>query len=110
MNNLDGEYYLAVQSFKDAYFNLYISYSEINIMTITEEFPGVCTCKEGNFCYFRYENINSIENNEITDQEMIFYFDFTYGNAEIYANLFQNGNNEIIIDAFKNNIRSDFKS
>ena len=110
MNNLDGEYYLAIQSFKDTYFNLFISYSEINIMTMTEEFPGVCTCEEGDFCYFKYENINYLENKEITDQEMIFYFEFTYGNAEIYANLFPNGNNGIIIDALKNNFRSDFQS
>ena len=111
MNNLDGEYYLAVQSFQDTYFNLFISYSDINIMTITEEFPGTCSCEtEGDFCYFRYENINSMENMEITDQEMIFYFEFTFGSAEIYANLFPNGNNGEIIESLKNNLKSDFKS
>lgn len=48
-NSLEGEYYLAVRAIKDTFFNLFISDSDIKIMTITEQFPGACTCEnEGN--------------------------------------------------------------
>ena len=48
-NSLEGEYYLAVRAIKDTFFNLFISDSDIKIMTITEQFPGTCTCEnEGN--------------------------------------------------------------
>ena len=111
IKNLDGEYYLAVRSFKDTYFNIFISDLDIKIMTITEEFPGTCSCeKEGDFCYFRYENINSPEIADVIEKEMIFYFDFTYGGAEIYASLFENGNNGLILKSLPTSYRNDYKS
>ena len=109
--SLEGEYYLAVRTLKDTYFNLYISDLNSKIMTISEEFPGTCTCeKEGDYCYFRYENINSPEIAEVIEQELIFYFEFTYGTAEIFASLFENGNNGIIFQYLPNNYRRDYKS
>ena len=66
-------------------------------MTITEQFPGTCMCeKELDYFYFRYENINSPNIVQVMEQEMIFYSEFTYGAADIYAILFDNGNNGII--------------
>ena len=111
INTLEGEYYLAIRTVKDTYFNLFISDSNIKIMTITEEFPGTCTCeKKGDYCYFRYENIFSPQIAEIMEQEMVFYFEFTYGTAEIYASLFENGNNGIILKNLPNNYKNDYKS
>ena len=46
INSLEGEYYLAIRAFKDTYFNLYISDSNVKIMTITEQFPGTCMCEK----------------------------------------------------------------
>ena len=109
--SLEGEYYLAVRSLKDTYFNLFISDSDVKIMTISEDFPGTCMCdKEGEYCYFRYENINSPYISQVIDQEMIFYFDFTYGSAEIYASLFPNGNNGIILQNLPTQLKIDYKS
>ena len=111
INSVEGEYYLAIRAFKDTYFNLFISDSNVKIMTITEDFPGTCTCeKEGDYCYFRYENINSPEIAQVIEQEMIFYFEFTYGAADIYATLFDNGNNGMIFQYLPNLYRKDYKS
>ena len=80
-------------------------------MTITEQFPGTCTCeKQGDYCYFRYENINSPDIAQVIEQEMIFYFEFTYGAADIYATLFDNGNNGMIFQYLPNVYRKDYKS
>ena len=111
INSLEGEYYLAVRAVKDTYFNLFISDSNVKIMTISERFPGTCTCKkEGDFCYFRYENINSPEIAQITEQDLIFYFEFTYGTADIYASLFETGNNGIILQNLPTKYKRDYKS
>jgi len=111
INSLEGEYYLAIRAVKDTYFNLFISDSNVKIMTITEKFPGTCTCeKEGDYCYFRYENINSPEISQITEQDLIFYFEFTYGSADIYASLFETGNNGIIMQSLPSQYKRDYKS
>ena len=111
ISSLEGEYYLAIRAFKDTYFNLYISDSNVKIMTITEQFPGTCMCeKDGDYCYFRYENINSPNIAQVMEQEMIFYSEFTYGAADIYATLFDNGNNGMIFQYLPNLYRKDYKS
>ena len=110
-NTLDGDYFLAIRCLKDSYFNLFISDSDVKIMTITEEFPGTCRCeKEGDYCYFRYENINSPDIADVMEQEMIFYADFTYGSADIYANLFEHGNNDLIMKSLSNRYSYDYRS
>jgi len=109
--SLEGEYYLAIRAIKDTYFNLFISDSDIKIMTMTEEFPGTCTCEEeGEYCYFRYENINSPDIAQVNKQELIFYFEFTYGAADIYGSLFETGNNGIILNNLPSEYKKDFKS
>ena len=111
IRTLEGEYYLAIRSFKDTYFNLYISDLDVKIMTITEEFPGTCNCeKENQFCYFRYENINSPDIAQVMEQEMIFYFDFTYGSADIYATLYKDGNNGLILGNLPTSYKNDYRS
>ena len=111
INSLEGEYYLAIRGFKDTYFNLFVSDSNVKIMTISEQFPGTCMCqKEGDYCYFRYENINSPDIAEVNEQELIFYFEFTYGSADIYANLFETGNNGIILQKLPSIYNRDFRS
>jgi len=107
---LEGEYYLAIRAIKDTYFNLYISDSNAKIMTITESFPGTCNCEEGEYCYYRYENINSLDVAKVIEQEFIFYFEFTYGDAEIYATLFETGNNGVILDSLPTQYKKDYKS
>ena len=109
--SLEGEYFLAIRALKDTYFNLFISDSDIKIMTITEEFPGTCTCEnEGDYCYFRYENIISPDIAEVNKQELIFYFEFTYGAAQILASLYETGNNGFILNNLPSQYRKDFKS
>ena len=111
MKNIDGEYFLAIRGLGNTYFNLYISDLDIKLTTITEEFPGVCNCENVNdICYFRYENINSPEIKEIMPQEMIFYFEFTYGSANIYASVYEDGNNGKIIGNLPSEKSYDFKS
>ena len=111
IKNLDGEYYLAIRGLDNTFFNLFISDLDIQLTTISEEFPGVCSCEKANdACYFRYENINSADIAEPMEQEMVFYFDFTYGSADIYAILFEDGNNGKILDHLPSEYRRDYRT
>ena len=110
IKNLDGDYYLAIRGFENTYYNLYISDLDIKLMTISEEFPGVCQCEEGDFCYFRYEIINNMDIALLMKKELVFYFEFTYGNAQIFANLYETGNNGQIIKDLPNFFNSKFYS
>ena len=111
IKTIDGDYYLAIRGFENTYYNLYITDLDIKIMTITEEFPGTCQCeKEEDFCYFRYENINAVDISSLMKKEMVFYFEFTYGSAQIYARLYDTGNNGYIIKNLPNSYNKDFKS
>ena len=111
MKSLDGDYYLAIRGFGETYYNLYISDSDVDLTTITEEFPGVCDCeKENDVCYFRYENINYQDMVEPVEKDIIFYFEFTYGTANIYASLFDNGNNGYILQNLPSEYRKDYQS
>ena len=111
IKTLDGDYYLAIRGFENTNYNLYISDLDIKIMTITEEFPGVCQCeKKGDFCYFRYENIHNVDIASLIKKDLVFYFDFTYGSAQIVANLYETGNNGIILKKLPETYNSDFKS
>ena len=111
IKNLDGEYYLAVRGLENTYFNLFISDLDIQLTTISEEFPGVCSCEKAkDVCYFRYENINSAYIAEPMEQEIVFYFDFTYGSADIYATLFEDGNIGKILKNLPSEYRRDYKT
>ena len=111
IKTLDGDYYLAIRGFQNTPFNLYITDLDIKIMTITEEFPGVCQCeKEGDFCYFRYENINNVEISTLLKKDLVFYFDFTYGSAQIYGKLYENGNTGTIVKNLPRIGNRDYRS
>ena len=111
LKTLDGEYYLAIRGFENTYFHLYITDLDIKIMTISEEFPGVCQCqKEGDFCYFRYENINNIDIAFLIKRDLVFYFQFTYGSAQIFAKLYETGNNGFILKNLPKQNNKDYKS
>ena len=111
IKSIDGDYYLAIRGFENTYYNLYISDLDIKMMTISEEFPGVCQCeKEGDFCYFRYENINKMDISTLMKKELVFYFEFTYGSAQIFAKLFETGNNGQIINNLPSYFNSNYRS
>ena len=60
MNELDGDYYLAIQGKDDTFYNLYISSQDIKIITLDENHPAGCIYEsENDNCYFRYENLKS---------------------------------------------------
>ena len=98
MEDIDGEYYLAIRGLGDSFYNLYISTEDVKIMTLSEGSPAGCMCeKENDFCYFRYENINDPKIRDISDKQVIFYTEFTYGSGSIFGKLYPNGNMEDII-------------
>ena len=99
MNDIDGDYYLAIQGLDDCFYNLYISTQDVKIMTLARNSPAGCSCESKNdFCYFRYENINDPYIRNIENQKLIFYSEFTYGSGEIFGKLYPNGNMEEIIN------------
>ena len=106
MNDLDGDYYLAIQGLQDTFYNLYISSQDVKIITITEGNPGVCSCQtENDNCYFRYENLNNPSIQKIYEKKIIFYTEYTYGSGTMSAKLYKNGNMDEILQSLpsKNN-------
>ena len=60
LNELDRDYYLAIQGKDDTFYNLYISSQNIKIITLDENHPAGFTCEsENDNYYFRYENLKS---------------------------------------------------
>ena len=99
MNDIDGDYYLAIQGLDDSFYNLYISTQDVKILTISKGNPAGCTCEtENDNCYFRYENINDAVTRTVSEQSLIFYTEFTYGSGELYGRLFPNGDMEEILN------------
>ena len=109
MNDIDGDYYLAIQGLDDSFYNLYISTQEVKIFTISKGNPAGCTCEsENDNCYFRYENINDAVTRTISEQSLIFYTEFTYGSGEIYGRLFPNGDMEEILNNLPTKANHDY--
>ena len=83
MNELDGDYYLAIQGKDDTFYNLYISSQDIKIITLDENHPAGCTCEsENDNCYFRYENLKSPLVKNLYEKKIMFYPEFTYGSIK----------------------------
>ena len=99
IDDIDGDYYLAIQGLDDSFYNLYISTQDVKILTISKGNPATCTCEtENDSCYFRYENINDVVSRSVYEQNLIFYTEFTYGSGEFYGRLFPNGDMEEILN------------
>ena len=109
MEDIDGDYYLAIQGLDDCFYNLYISTQDVKIITLAKGSPASCTCETDNDnCYFRYENINVPIINSIKEQNLIFYTEFTYGSGSIYGKLCPNGNMEEIINNLPTSSNYDY--
>ena len=103
MEELDGDYYLAIQGKDNTFFNLYISSQDVKIITLEENRPSGCTCEsENDNCYFRYENLKSPSVKNTYEKKIIFYPEFTYGNGVLYAKLYKNGNMDEIMKNLPN--------
>ena len=109
MTDIDGDYYLAIQGLSDSFYNLYISTEDVKIMTLSKGVPAGCSCeKKDDFCYFVYENINNPFYQELKEQNIIFYTDYTYGSGSIYGKLYKNGNMEEIINSLPSSANHDY--
>ena len=74
MNELDGDYYLAIQGKDDTFYNLYISSQNIKIITLDENHPAGCICEsENDNCYFRYKNLKSPLVKNLYEKKIMFY-------------------------------------
>ena len=109
MEDIDGDYYLAIQGLDDCFYNLYISTQDVKIMTLTRSSPAGCSCESKNdYCYFRYENINEPAIREVEDQHLIFYTEFTYGSGSIFGKLYPSGNMEEIMNSLPTSSNYEF--
>ncbi len=108
MDNIDGDYYLAIKGLDDCFFNLYISTQDVKIMTLEKGSPAGCTCEsENDNCYFRFENINNPSIREVYEQDLVFYTEYTYGSGGIYGKLYPNGNMEDIVSSLPSKSNHD---
>ena len=83
MNELDGDYYLAIQGKYDTFYNLYISSQYIKILTLDENHPAGFTYEsENDNCYFRYKNLKSALVKNLYEKKIMFYPEFTYGSIK----------------------------
>ena len=111
MNELDGDYYLAIQGKDDTFYNLYISSQDIKIITLDENHPAGCTCEsENDNCYFRYENLKSPLVKNLYEKKIMFYPEFTYGSGNLYAKIYKNGNMDKIMKNLPNQKNYDAKN
>ena len=98
MEDIDGDYYLAIQALDDSFYNLYISTQDVKMLTLKKGSSAGCTCERKNdFCYFRYEIINDPSIRDTKEQKMIFYTEFTYGTGTLFGKLYSNGDMEQIM-------------
>ena len=111
MDDIDGEYYLAIRGLGDSFYNLYISTEDVKIFTLSEGSPAACMCeKENDFCYFRYENMNDPNIRDLFEKQIIFYTEFTYGSGSIFGKLYPNGDMEEIIKSLPTVNDNDYRS
>ena len=109
MQDIDGDYYLAIQGFDDTFYSLYISTQDVKILTLSQGNPAGCSCEtENDNCYFRYENINSPDIREVYEQNLIFYTEYTYGSGELFGKLYPNGDMEEIINNLPSKTNHDY--
>ena len=111
IDDIGGDYYLAIQGLNDCFFNLYISTQDVKMLNVDQRNPGSCTCEsENDFCYFRYENLNDPSIREIKEQDLIFYTEYTYGSGNIFAKLYPNGNLQEIMNSLPSLTNNDFRA
>jgi len=109
MNELDGDYYLAIQGVGDCFYNLYVSSQDVKIITMAEGVPGGCSCEtENDNCYFRYENLNDPTVKNTYQQKLIFYTEFTFGSGSISSKLYPTGNMDEILQNLPSKSNHDF--
>ena len=110
IEDIGGDYYLAIQGLNDCFYNLYISTQDVKMLNVDQRNPGSCACEtENDFCYFRYENLNDPSIREIKEQDLIFYTEFTYGSGNLFAKLYQNGDLKEIMNSLPSLSNYDFK-
>ena len=109
---ISGEYSLMIHAHSDTFYILYISdFDNYKINTINEHYPSSCSCNNKNeICYFKYENINYESASVPAEKEIIFFVEYTYGSANLYANLYKDGNYYNILNNLPNKNRSLFNS
>ena len=109
---ISGEYSLMIHAHSDTFYILYISdFDNYKINTINEHYPSSCSCNNKNeICYFKYENINYESALIPAEKEIIFFVEYTYGSADLYANLYKYGNYYNILNNLPNNNKSLFNS
>ena len=109
---ISGEYSLMIHAHSDTFYILYISdFDNYKINTINEHYPSNCSCNNKNeICYFKYENINYESASVPAEKEIIFFVEYTYGSADLYANLYKDGNYYNILNNLPNNNKSLFNS
>ena len=109
---ISGEYSLMIHAHSDTFYILYISdFDNYKINTINEHYPSSCSCNNKNeICYFKYENINYQSATIPAEKEIIFFVEFTYGSADLYANLYLDGNYYNILNNLPNKNKSLFNS
>ena len=109
MNDIEGDYYLAIHALNDCFYTLYISTEDVKILTLAKDMPSGCSCEKNEYCYFRYENINDPKITVLKEQEIIFYTEYTFGEGDIFGKIYPNGNMEEIIKGLPTLTNSDFK-
>ena len=111
LNELDGDYYLAIQGKDNTFYNLYISSQDIKIITLYENHAAGYTCEsENDNCNFRYENLKSPLVKNLYEKKIMFYPEFTYGSGNLYAKIYKNGNMDEIMKNLPNQKNYDAKN
>ncbi len=109
--DLTGKYSLMIYGYLNTSYTLYIGNSKYKFISIKDDLTASCSCKsENDSCYFRYEVFEYFNIKKVSNKDIIFSIDYTYGSGSIYAKLFESGNNEVIFKNLPNETNYDFKN
>ena len=109
LSDIGGIYTIMVYGYTESFFSIFVTTHPKKIITLKSNQPSICKSKGKNMidCYFRFNDL--VNSNEINDIDIIFNTNFIYGFGDIYVNLVDNSENDII-DKFPSKYQSDFSN
>ena len=109
LNNIGGIYTVMVYGYTESSFSIFVTTHPKKIITLKSNQPSICKSKGKNMidCYFRFDDL--INSYQINDIDIIFNTNFYYGFGDIYVNLVDNSQDDII-DKFPSKFKFDFSN
>ena len=109
LSDIGGIYTVMVYGYTESSFSIFITTHPKKIITLKSNQPSICKSKGKNMidCYFRFDDL--IQSTQINDIDIVFNTNFFYGFGDIYVNLIDNSEDDII-DKFPSKMKHDYSN